>query len=256
MADETMQDETMQDETTSARDHPLSTMQALLLESDDISVFLREFTELVARQLSPAGLTRWCAVTLMRDRKPATAVSSSPEAQALDELQNRFGDGPCLTAIRQNTVVRAGDLPTDGRWPEYQRAAVEHGVRAVLGLPFTLGEDAQAALNVYSATPHDFDRETIASIALEVEQASNALSLAVRMARDRESHHDLRAAMEHRTVIDLAVGVVMGQNRCSQEEAVALLKSASNHRNMKLRDLATELVGSISAAPPRTTFET
>lgn len=237
-------------------DDQLSTMQALLLESADISVFLRDFTELLARQLSLSGADRWCAVTLLRDRKAATAVSSSPEAQALDGLQNSFHDGPCMTAIRENTVIRAGDLREDGRWPEYGAAAVAQGVRSVLGVPFDLDDDAQAGLNLYSATPHDFDPDMVASITLEVQQASNALRLAIRMAHDRESHSDLRAAMEHRTVIDLAAGIIMGQNRCSQDEAVALLKTASNHRNVKLRDLATELVASISPVPSRTAFET
>jgi hypothetical protein len=246
----------MLDDATNTREQPGSTMQTLLLESEDITEFLRGFTEVLARQLSLRGPTRWCAVTLLRDRKAATAVSSSPRAQALDELQNRFSDGPCMSAIRENTVVRAGDLREDGRWPAYQAAAVDQGVRAVLGLAFDLDEDARAGLNVYSATPHDFDPETVASIALELEQASNALRLAIRMAHDRESHADLRAAMEHRTVIDLAVGIIMGQNRCSQEAAVALLKDASNHRNIKLRELATELVASVSSAPPSTAFET
>src|SRR5699024_10420784 len=178
------------------------------------------------------------------------------QSRSLDALQNRFTDGPCMTAIRENTVTRAGDLRDDGRWPEYGAAAVDQGVRAVLGVPFDLDEDAQAGLNVYSATPHDFDPGTVDSIVLEVEQASNALRLAVRMAHDRESHRDLRAAMEHRTVIDLAVGMIMGQNRCSQDEAVALLKTASNHRNMKLRELAAELMASVGSGPVTSSFET
>ena len=62
--------------------------------------------------------------------------------------------------------------------------------------------------------------------------------------------------MESRTDIDLAVGILMGRNRCSQEEAVQILKTASNHRNVKLRDLATDLVASVSSAPPTTSFET
>lgn len=245
----------MLDDVTSTEDQHVSTMQSLLLESEDITAFLRDFTELLAHQLSLGGPTRWCAVTLLRDRKAATAVSSSPEALSLDELQNRFTDGPCMTAIRESTVIRAGDLREDDRWPEYQAAAIDQGVRAVLGIPFDLDADARAGLNVYSSTAHDFPPGTIESIVLEVEQASNALRLAVRMAQDRESHSDLRAAMEHRTVIDLAVGIIMGQSRCSQEDAVAILKSASNHRNMKLRDLATELVASISSAPPATAFD-
>ena len=237
-------------------DLSLATMQTLLLESDDIQEFLQDFTDLLARQLSLGGPDRWCAVSLLRDRKAATAASSSPQALALDELQNSFTDGPCMTAIRADTVIRAGDLRSDGRWPEYAAAAQEQGVRAVLGLPFRLDDEAKAGLNVYSATPHDFDPSTVESIVLHVDQASSALRLAVRQALHSDTARDLRAAMESRTVIDLAVGILMGRNRCSQEEAVEILRRASNHRNVKLRDLAAELVASVSAAPSTTSFET
>lgn len=237
------------------QDEHLSTMQRLVLESEDIAEFLRDFTGLLARKLSLEGPARWCAITLLRDRGATTAVSSSPQARALDELQNRFDDGPCMTAIRENTVIRAGDLREDDRWPDYAATAIRHGVRAVVGIPFDLDEDAQAGLNVYSATPHDFSPETIRALCLEVEQASNALRLAVRMAKDRDSNRDLLAAMQNRTVIDLAVGIIMGQNRCSQERAVEILKTASNHRNVKLRELAEELVASVDATPTTTAFE-
>ncbi|WP_341855931.1 ANTAR domain-containing protein [Brachybacterium sp. GPGPB12] len=103
----------------------------------------------------------------------------------------------------------------------------------MLGLPFHLGDEAKAGLNVYSATPHDFDPATIETIVLHVEQASSALRLAVRQALHSDAARDLRAAMESRTEIDLAVGILMGRNRCGQEEAVEILKTASNHRNVK-----------------------
>lgn len=231
-------------------------LQDLLLHSDDISAFLEDFTAMLAREISDGDAPAWCAVTLLRKRKASTAAASGLEAQALDELQNSFTDGPCMTAIRADTVIRAGDLRSDGRWPEYAAAAQEQGVRAVLGLPFRLDDEAKAGLNVYSATPHDFDPSTVESIVLHVDQASSALRLAVRQALHSDTARDLRAAMESRTVIDLAVGILMGRNRCSQEEAVEILKRASNHRNVKLRDLAAELVASVSAAPSTTSFET
>jgi len=236
-------------------DVSVSTMQTLLLESDDIQGFLQDFTDLLARQLSLGGPERWCAVSLLRGRKAATAASSSPQALALDELQNSFTDGPCMTAIRENAVIRAGDLRDDGHWPDYSAAALEQGVRAVLGLPFHLADEAEAGLNVYSATPHDFEPATIESIVLHVEQASSALRLAVRLALHSDAARDLRAAMDSRTVIDLAVGILMGRNGFSQAEAVEILKTASNHRNIKLRDLAAELVASVRPAPPTTSFE-
>ncbi len=62
--------------------------------------------------------------------------------------------------------------------------------------------------------------------------------------------------MESRTAIDIAIGVVMGQNRCSQEEAFAILRKASSHRNVKLRVLAEELVASVGRQSASTVFDT
>lgn len=41
-------------------------------------------------------------------------------------------------------------------------------------------------------------------------------------------------------MIDQALGVLMGQQRCSSAEAFKLLRAASNHRNRKLRDVAAD----------------
>lgn len=230
-------------------------VQTLLLNSEDISTFLHEFTALLAERLTTGDTPMWCAVSLLRERRAGTAASSSPQAGALDELQNTFPDGPCMAAIREHAVIRVGDVRDDPRWADYHAAAAQQGVRSILGLPFELQETAKAGLNVYSATPHDFSPETIASIQHEVRQASSALRLAVTLARHRDVEADLRAAMSSRTVIDLAVGIIMGQNRCGQDKAVGILKSASSHRNVKLRDLAADLVAALDPQPPSTHFE-
>lgn len=210
---------------------------------------------MLAARLSDGERDAWCAVSLLREKRAATAASSSPQAEALDEVQNSFSDGPCMTAVREHTVVRVGDVREDPRFPDYHAAAAEQGVRSVLGVPFELHGEARAGLNVYSATPHDFGPETIEAIRHEVDRASSALRLAVRLARHRDAQDDLQAAMTSRTVVDVAVGVIMAQNRCSQDEAVAILKAASSHRNRKLRDVALDLVATLNSPSPRTHFE-
>lgn len=226
-----------------------------LLSNEDITTFLHEFTAMLAERLSDGDRAAWCAVSLLREKKAATVTSSSPQAEALDEVQNSFSDGPCMTAIRERTVVRVGDVRDDPRWADYHSAAAAQGVRSVLGVPFELQGEARAGLNVYSATPHDFSPDMVEWIHHEVHLASSALRLAARLARHRDAEQDLQAAMASRTVIDLAAGIIMGQNRCSQDEAVAILKAASNHRNQKVRDVAAELVASLNLDSPSTHFE-
>ena len=61
-----------------------------------------------------------------------------------------------------------------------------------------------------------------------------------------ETVQDLYAALEHCTVIDTALGVVMGQNHCDHDTAFNILRRAASSRNMKLRDLAASFVESVS----------
>jgi AmiR/NasT family two-component response regulator len=74
--------------------------------------------------------------------------------------------------------------------------------------------------------------------------------LAVRQARQVRLNDDLQTAMGTRRVIDQAIGVVMAQNRCTSEEAFRLLRQASQHRNVKLRQVATDIVTAVSGEAP------
>ena len=51
-------------------------------------------------------------------------------------------------------------------------------------------------------------------------------------------------------MIDRAVGIIMAESRCDADQAFAMLSRASNNRNIKLRDLATEIVTQVGGRPP------
>lgn len=229
-------------------------LQELLLTSADITEFLDAFTRTIADSLSRNGEEIWCAITLLREKKAATVASSSPRAAALDEIQYAFGDGPCLTAAREHTLVHVPDMAAEPRWGDYHEAAAAAGIRSVLAVPFELAGEGRAGLNIYSDRTHVYDDTAIATVQREVLQASHALRLAVRLAHHRDTEAHLTAAMENRTTIDLAVGIIMGQNRCSQDEAIEILKAASSHRNLKLRELAADLVTTVGQGPITTHF--
>ncbi|HXD29276.1 MAG TPA: GAF and ANTAR domain-containing protein [Arthrobacter sp.] len=225
--------------------------------STDLEAFLNALTRLAVQQLSHPedGPEVLCGITLLRHRKAGTVASSSERAQAMDELQYRFDNGPCLDACREEAVFYAADLSTDGRWPGYAAAVVEEGVRSVLAIPFVLPSGDRAAMNLYSEQEGDFVDDARVQAESFAAQASQGFAVALRLAGDRESVADLKAAMASRTAIDLAVGIIMGQNHCTQEEAFGILRSASNSRNIKLRDLASSIVQSTGGNAASTHFD-
>jgi GAF domain-containing protein len=251
-------DETVVSESIAASLDANSTNQhlnELVLNSSDVEEFLRELARVSARSLSEPGDEILCGITLFRHRKAATVASSSAAAQALDEIQYTFGDGPCVTASREQETVHIRDLEDCGRWPQYAATVRGHGVRSILALPFLLDGDTRAALNLYSHRSGRFDGRSMDLARNFVSQASLALRLAVRFAHYSDTAANLRATLETRTGIDVAVGIIMAQNRCSQAEAFELLKAASSARNIKLHAVAAGVVESLGKGPARTHFD-
>ena len=125
-----------------------------------------------------------------------------------------------------------------------------------MAAPFDLPGPDKAALNVYAGTRDAFNEDAIAAITQEVVAASTALRLALRLAKHQDTETDLAAAMSSRTAIDVAVGILIGQQHCTQQEAFDLLAAAAARRNLKVRDLAVELVTSTTGQAPTTHFNT
>ena len=68
---------------------------------------------------------------------------------------------------------------------------------------------------------------------------------------EREIMHDcayarLLARLDSMPVIEQAKGVIMAQSGCTAEEAFGMLRSASQRTNVRIRDLAGEIVNRAS----------
>ncbi|MBT2550780.1 GAF and ANTAR domain-containing protein [Arthrobacter sp. ISL-65] len=228
----------------------------MLLDTQDVQDFLDELARFSAESMSGPRGQIYCGITLLRHRSAATVASSSEHAQAVDEIQYQFGDGPCLRSCREGVLVHVPDFELDTEFPDYNDTVLKNGMRSVLAVPFELpGADARAGLNLYSEKPNVFDAAAVESAVSYVRQASKGLRLAVLLAQRTDNAANLKNAMASRTIIDMAVGIIIAQNRCSQEDAINLIKSASSTRNLKLRDVAAAIVESAGGGPVATHFD-
>lgn len=220
----------------------------LLLATPSVEEFLDQLARAAAGFVTP---TASCGITMRYDRHPMTVASSDALAYALDEVQYGRESGPCLEAMDTNNVVLVTDFVEEQRWEGYPRFARANGVRSSLSLPLSADGASVGALNLYGVHPHTFDdEETIGHAALLAAQANAVLGVVLHQARQVQLTDQLRMAMSSRSVIDQAVGILMGQERCGATAAFGLLRTASQHRNRKLRDVAADVITSTSGAPP------
>jgi GAF domain-containing protein len=230
-----------------------SQLQDLMLSNENVDQFLEELAGLSSRILG-GPVEVQCGVTYRHQNLATTVACSSDEARMLDEIQYGFGDGPCLHAISTGRTVIVDDVRADGRCPDYFQAVADHGFFAMMGVPLVLGSDGGAALNFYAASPRAFTSDAQVLAEGFATQAAKALQMVLRVSQHATTSSNLLAAMESRTTIDIAIGIIMGQNRCTQAEAYTMLSRASNARNVKVREIAQRIVSGISAQPAETHF--
>lgn len=223
-------------------------VSSLVVSTHTIEAFADEVARLAAALVVPPASA---GVTVRRDDQPFTAASSDALASRVDKAQYEVGDGPCLETLRTGVVVEVEDQSADERWGSYASRAVEHGVRSSLSLPLLVQGEPVGALNIYSGQRAGaFDGTQRKRAEIFAAQASTALTLMIRQVAQTEVCRQLEEALTSRTVIDQALGILMGQEQCSSEAAFALLRRQSQHTNRKLRDVAVELVTRVTGQAP------
>ena len=225
-----------------------------LVNTETIEQFLHEMTVLATRAV---GSDLTCAMALGHGPRPVKAACSDPAAATVDALAYEPGTGPARRAVRDGRMIRIDDTaaPPDraasADWPEFSRRAAAHGIRSCLALPLSSAGRPIGALNLYARAPQVFGEAEVRRAADFAENASGALAVALRLASDASLIDQLRASLASRTVIDQALGIIMARENCTQERAFAILRTASQHRNTKLRDIAAAIVTNVSGEPPQ-----
>ena len=188
---------------------------------------------------------RYAGVSMMRNGRPVSPVVSKPEVLAIDELQYEIGIGPCLEAMRGNEVmVLAPDLAEDPRFQPFGAQAAEQGCRAVLAHRLYVDSQSMGSLNLYSGTVGGFSADDERRATVLAALASLALH-AMLLALD---HEGLREAVLSRDVIGQAKGILMVREGIDADQAFSELQKLSQSRNVKLRDIAGEIVEAAVAA--------
>ena len=194
----------------------------------------------VARRAMPGAEA--ASITLIRGERAFTAAYDGQMALDADELQYERGYGPCMDAARAGQLFLVDDMRTEQRWPDYARHVAAQGVRSSLSIPLPFQGATIGALDTYAGRPRAFGE---ADVALGEEVASwlaVAVGNAEAAARTEEDLAHMRKAMMSRAVIEQAKGILIERHKVTDDQAFTILAHASQQTNVKLRDVAADLV--------------
>lgn len=183
------------------------------------------------------------AITVRSAGHPTCAAASDQLGDSVGSIEVQLNEGPSVDVLRTGRRQVSTSLVTEKRWPEFTNRALYAGIASVMSQPLPAHGSVFGALTVLSAresafTQHSFERAAaIASSGAIVIANSNLYWQAT------ELSDQLKEALESRAVIDQAKGILMAKEGISPDEAFSLLLKTSQTGNLKVRDIALQIVG-------------
>ena len=127
------------------------------------------------------------------------------------------------------------DTASDPRWPVWGPAVAQLGLHSVLSIHLFTDRRVLGALNLYYESKADFSDDEVEVAKVVAAHASVALA-------KLRSERDLWRAIDSRHLIGQAQGILMERFKLSPEKSFAVLRRYSQHHNIKLHEVAGELV--------------
>lgn len=227
-----------------------------LMEEADLRASVAALASLATGQLDLEDLLRkvaTCAVTaipgavgagltLLEADRQDVVVTTAAFVREIDEIQYGIGQGPCISAAAERHTVLSGSIGADRRWPRFGAQVARLGVHSAVSLPLLTGDSVLGALNVYAHGKHVFDNRAAELGEMFAGPAAITVQNAQVLAQARRLASQLQQALDHRGVIDRAVGILMSRSGDNEEQALARLRTLSQHEHRKLVAVAQSIV--------------
>ncbi len=204
-----------------------------LLDEHEVDSTLDRICELA---VTTVDACQAAGISIVEGKRISSRSTTNDVPRIVDGIQSETQQGPCVDAIKEHEVFLTGSLSQEQRWPDFaQRAYDETGVESILSVRLFASEDTFGALNLYSSERDAFDDEDIAVASVFAAHAAVALATARR-------EEQLEGKADSRDITGMAKGIVMARQDVTEDEAFEILRRASQRMNVKLRDLADQIV--------------
>lgn len=164
-----------------------------------------------------------------------TPSATTPRVDQAHQLQVQFDEGPCLDAINGRATYRSDDVKNDLRWPQWGPASAKLGIRSTIGVRLATRQRGYGSLNVYADRPSAFTKPDEEIVEMLAAHATAAYAAA-------ERAEGLTEALDSRTTIGQAQGILMQKFDIGADAAFDFLKRISQHENRRLQAVAEAII--------------
>jgi len=161
--------------------------------------------------------------------------ATDPRVERADALQYELREGPCVDAAVEVRSVHSESLEHDARWPRWGPAAAELGFHSIISAEVHGRGQRIGAVNLYGTSHTTFTSDDLDVARLFAGHGAIALANA-------RSEDTLLEALDTRTMIGQAQGILMERFDLDAEQAFAVLRRYSQESNRRVGEIVAEIV--------------
>ncbi|MHA6780974.1 GAF and ANTAR domain-containing protein [Pseudonocardia saturnea] len=177
-------------------------------------------------------------------------ASTDERSDWMELLQIEADEGPCVQCYRSGAPVSVTDLTEAAvRWPRFVAALAERGTYgSVHALPLRLRGEPIGTLNLFHREPGALPSADLALGQALADVATIGILSERAIRRGEVVNEQLQTALTSRVVIEQAKGVLAERGHLSMSDAFDRLRRFARNRNLRLAEVAREIVETDLAA--------
>ncbi len=170
------------------------------------------------------------------------ASAADQAGQIAEAAQEQLSQGPCSTAFAQQAPAAVRDAANDPKCGELASVLLGIGVMAALSVPVEVEGGPIGTLDVYTRSRRDWDASEVAALQAYAGVVGSLLASASVARVQGRLATQLRTALEHRSVIERARGLLMARYSLDAQTAFERLRGQARSSGRKVADIAAELL--------------
>lgn len=202
-------------------------------------LYLEDVLKFIVTLTANVMQAKICALWLLDEKNQTLKIKAtqSMSNEYLKERTMKVGEGIVGLVAKTKKPMVIPDVVNDERYKEKTMARKEKLV-SMLSVPMMVKNRVIGVINCYTTTKYNFEKSDIDLLSTVANQAAVAIENTELMVKTRVIQEEL----ETRKKVEKAKGVLMKEQKLSEEEAYNLLRKSSMTKRLPMKDIAEAII--------------
>jgi signal transduction protein with GAF and PtsI domain len=226
---------------TGSKGSLIQKLEALSKISRAISsdLYLEDILRLIVVVTAEVMKSKICSLWLVDERDKALKIraTQSMSEEYLRERSLKLGEGVVGYVAQENRPMMIYNVLKEPRYKEKELARKE-GLVSLLSVPMCVKDKVIGVINCYTSFPHKFTKSEIEVLTTVANQAAVSIENAGLIVKAKIIEDELMS----RKLVERAKGILMKEQRLSEEEAFRRLQKKSMDLRKSMREIAEAVI--------------